>query len=120
MSPSLSLQSMAIEVHSRDQASPTELRGWALEMVGSVLRRFDSHIRRVVLRIQDINGPRGGIDKDVSIRLELREGGTKHLRQRGASYEAAIVKGLGRAKRLLQRSPHIGARRPDRRVRTPS
>jgi hypothetical protein len=105
---------MAIEVHNRDQSSNSELRSWALEMVSSALRRFDSHIRRVVVRIQDINGPRGGIDKDVSIRLDLRGGGTKHLRQRDTSYEAAIVKGLRRAKRLLQRSQRVGARRPAR------
>jgi len=107
---------MSIEVVNRDQSSSSELRGWALDTVASVLSRFDRHIRKVILRIQDINGPRGGIDKDISIRLELRGGGTKHLRQRGASYEAAIVKGLQRTKQLLQRSPHIGARRPSRRL----
>lgn len=105
---------MQIEVRSRDNASHTELRGWAVDLVAGALHRFNNHVRKVVIRIQDVNGPKGGIDKDVTISLQVRSGGSKLIRQQAESYEAAIATALGRAKQVLQRSRAVGARRPSR------
>jgi hypothetical protein len=109
-------QSMPIEFISRDLQAPPDLRTWALESIAASLGRFHRHLRKVVVRVDDINGPRGGFDKTITINLEVRGGGSKVIRQRGTSYEAAIVSGLRRAKQVLQRSPKVGGRRPRRGV----
>tara|TARA_R110002096_G_scaffold361075_3_gene554168 strand:- start:68603 stop:68938 length:336 start_codon:yes stop_codon:yes gene_type:complete len=101
---------MHVEVRSRNR-DQVELRSWATQLASDTLRRFDTHVRKVDVRIQDINGPRGGIDKDVSIAMHMTGGGTKHIRHRASSYEEAVGMALRRAKQTLQRCQSVGARR---------
>lgn len=53
---------------------PDTLRTYAERRLAFALRRFNSRARRVLVRLGDMNGPRGGVDSRCSITLELRDG----------------------------------------------
>ena len=53
------------------QATPT-LKTEAVEVLTSALERFASHIRYVMVSVQDVNGPRGGVDKQCRCVLHLK------------------------------------------------
>jgi ribosome-associated translation inhibitor RaiA len=50
------------------------LREYASHRLFLALRRFESRIRRVIVRISDLNGPKRGVDTKVSITAELVDG----------------------------------------------
>ena len=50
------------------------LREYASHRLSLALRRFDSRIRRVIVRVSDLNGPRRGVDSKCSITLDLIDG----------------------------------------------
>jgi len=50
------------------------LRDYANRRLSLALRRFASRIRRVIVRISDLNGPRRGIDSRCSLTVDLVDG----------------------------------------------
>lgn len=70
------------------------------------LDRFGSKIRSLKVRLIDVNGPRGGIDKECAVVVNLSEGGT--LAVSGAACEAyvAIDATAERVKRAVGRAVH--------------
>ncbi len=87
-------------------------RDWAADLVADVFRRFASRIEHIVVRVADINGPRGGLDKRASVTVMGRDGHVTRVGGQAASYEAALISVARRAKRVVQESPRMGARRP--------
>ncbi len=53
------------------EATPA-LKREVSEVLGHALERFGSHVRHVMVSIQDVNGPRGGIDKQCRCVLHLK------------------------------------------------
>jgi hypothetical protein len=62
-------------IRSAGTNDPETLRTYARWRLGFALRRFENKIRRVIVRLGDINGPKRGIDSHCSITLQLRDGG---------------------------------------------
>jgi putative sigma-54 modulation protein len=50
------------------------LRLYAERRLDFALRRFETRIRHVVVRLDDTNGPKRGIDSRCSVTLQLRDG----------------------------------------------
>ena len=50
------------------------LREYASHRLSLALRRFENRIRRVIVRISDLNGPRRGVDSKCSITVDLVDG----------------------------------------------
>lgn len=67
------------------------------------LSRFDSKIDQVVLTLRDLNGPKGGIDKECSVRLKLYRGEDIVVTDRDESVEACVSRAADRAARTLSR-----------------
>ncbi len=61
-------------IHSAGITEPDSLRTYAERRLAFALDRFEDRARRVIVRIRDINGPRGGVDSRCSIILTLRDG----------------------------------------------
>jgi putative sigma-54 modulation protein len=61
-------------IRSVSATDPTALRAYAERRLAFALRRFEHRARRVLVRVGDLNGPRGGVDSRCSITLRMRDG----------------------------------------------
>jgi putative sigma-54 modulation protein len=50
------------------------LREYAAHRLSFILRRFEPHIRRITVRILDLNGPRRGVDSRCAMTADLVDG----------------------------------------------
>ncbi|RUM92111.1 MAG: HPF/RaiA family ribosome-associated protein [Thiothrix sp.] len=62
---------MQIDIQTRKFSLTSALRTHAEQRLRSSLTFFNEHIRRVVMRLSDINGPRGGADKRCHLQVVL-------------------------------------------------
>lgn len=54
---------MLVQVHIRGMQSASEIRSLVQDQIDHVLSKFEEHVGTVTVNVEDINGPRGGIDK---------------------------------------------------------
>ena len=62
---------MQINIQARNFSLTDALRSHAERRLRFALTCCDNHIRRVVMRLSDINGPRGGADKRCHLQVVL-------------------------------------------------
>ncbi len=62
---------MQIDIQARKFSLTSALRSHAEQRLRSTLTFFNEHIHRVVMRLSDINGPRGGADKRCHLQVVL-------------------------------------------------
>lgn len=62
---------MQIDIQARNFSLTDALRNHAERRLRFAMTCFDDHIRRVVMRFSDINGPRGGADKCCHLQVVL-------------------------------------------------
>ncbi|MBV1776509.1 HPF/RaiA family ribosome-associated protein [Burkholderiaceae bacterium DAT-1] len=67
------------------------------------LGRLDTHIHKVTVRLSDINGPRGGIDKHCHIQVSLHHLPDVIIEDREADLFNAINRASERASRTVKR-----------------
>jgi len=84
------------------------------QRVHSAFDRLNSHIRSVEVRLADLNGPRGGIDKRCTMEAILPRHGTLVVEARHADAVAAATEA---AKRLSRRVADASERSRDLRRR---
>lgn len=98
---------------SVDAAAKTRLR----KKLDRKLGKFGRHIERTSVRIADVNGPRGGIDKRCRIKVVLSGLPSVVVEERRRSLQAAIDGALTRVEQAVRgatRSRRARARRPRR------
>lgn len=79
------------------------LRAHTLKRVESHLRRFRDEVTSVLVRIADVNGPRGGLDKHCRVTVKGPRVGARTVVELGADAYVAIDAALARAFRALSR-----------------
>lgn len=62
---------MQINIQAQNFPLTSALRGHVERRLGFALSTRDNHIQRVMVRLSDINGPRGGEDKCCRIQIIL-------------------------------------------------
>jgi len=62
---------MQINIQARSFSLTDALRNHAERRLRFALTCCDSHVHRVVMRLSDINGPRGGADKRCHLQVVL-------------------------------------------------
>jgi ribosomal subunit interface protein len=62
---------MQIDIQAYDFTLTDAIRYHARRRLRFALSRHDRHVRRVVVRLSDTNGPRGGVDKRCRLQLLL-------------------------------------------------
>ena len=106
---------MQVIFETRDpQAAP--LRDMALGRLKFVLRRLGTLVARARLRLSDVNGPRGGVDKQCQVELKTDTGGSVVITAASHDCRTAIDDALARAAQVLRRQ--LQRSRPDRGART--
>lgn len=85
------------------------------EHLAMALQRFAARIRFVETCLSDLNGPKGGVDKHVTIRIQLRSGETVVAEARSTSTGAALAVAIRRARRIVRRRA-VRSRRLDKRT----
>ena len=94
---------MQIDIQARDFLLTDALRNHAQRRMRFALTRGDEHIQRVVMRLSDINGPRGGLDKRCHLQVVLA--GLPHVVVEDSETDlyVAIDRATDRAGRTLVR-----------------
>jgi|CXWL01.1.fsa_nt_gi ribosome-associated translation inhibitor RaiA len=92
---------MEIEVRARHITLNDELRLHVMRRMHFALGRFDHGVRRARVRLEDLNGPKGGVDMRCS--LELFVNGQKPCVAQAVDADlfAAIDRATGIAGRML-------------------
>jgi ribosome-associated translation inhibitor RaiA len=79
------------------------LRDLAERRVRFVMRRLTWLVPRAHVRMTDINGPRGGVDKRVQLELRTEAGGTIVVTSVARDWRSALDGALARAARSIVR-----------------
>ena len=85
-----------------------ELREYAVHRLSFVLRRFERRIRRITVRIADVNGPRRGVDSRCSMSVDLIDGGQIFVKATSAWPFAAVSQAANRLSKVLRRKGERG------------
>ena len=75
---------------SRGTISPS-YRSFAKQKIQSVCSRFSAHITSINVFFTDLNGPKGGMDKQCKIVVYPAHGGVLVISERQTNWPAAIV-----------------------------
>ena len=104
---------MTLQIHTRGRTLEPELRETIEEQITSTFRRVEPSVDRIHIHLEDVNGPRGGDDKEVRLEVALRGAPGVIVAQRGANWRSAIHS-------ATQRAWHSTMRRLDRRKKRQS
>jgi len=94
---------MQIDIQSRDFALTDALRNHAERRMRMTLTCCDDRILRVVMRLSDVNGPRGGADKRCHLQVVLAGLPDVVIEDTEADLYVAIDRATDRAGRTLLR-----------------
>lgn len=101
---------MFVEIRTRNMAVAPKIEARLREHVSVALTRFAPLIESVVVRLDDVNGPRGGIDKLCRTTVSLRHGGAIVAQGRNDSVPKALAASVTRARTQLREQRHKRAR----------
>ena len=108
---------MKIDIRSPNLMLTNDLREHTTRNLRFSLGRFAPRIQRVVVTVADINGPKGGFDKQCGVRVVGRNGWLVTVMHTERSSEAAVSHAVSRAARAVARRIDRN-RRPVRSVRS--
>jgi hypothetical protein len=94
---------IAFTIEGRGFDVTRKIRAQTQRTVSTSLRRFIRHIRRIEVLLEDVNGPRGGVDKRCRIDLYLKQGGRLTSLANSLHAAAAVTIAARRARVLLHR-----------------
>jgi ribosome-associated translation inhibitor RaiA len=91
-------------------------RAYIRRKLGMKLGRFATSIERVSVRVEDVNGPRGGVDQVCRTKVVLRGLPSVVFEGRDASLDAAIDCALAGTERSVRRTLQRRRMKPIRKV----
>lgn len=69
----------------------------------AALNQFDQRVLEVQIRLEDVNGPKGGVDKKCQATIHLRGGSTVVIEELHEDVYAAVSVAADRAKQVVGR-----------------
>lgn len=105
---------MKIRLRSRGLPPGTDFREFVELRLGFALARFSPRIEDVSVRLEDENGPKGGVDKSCRISVNLGRLGVVMVDDVDAVLEAAVCRAAERVGRSVARALDRSGRRGSR------
>jgi ribosomal subunit interface protein len=94
---------MNIEIHGRHvELSPT-LKAHIEQKLQFSLNRFEQHISKITISLSDVNGPKGGLDKQCTLQVFLVNMNDVVIKDTQATLSLAIDRAIKRAGRSVAR-----------------
>ena len=94
---------MQIDIQARDFSLTRALRNHVERRLSFALSTRYDHIKRILVRLSDINGPRGGNDKCCQLHVVLPGQADVVIADTQSNLYAAIDSAAGRASRAVSR-----------------
>lgn len=94
---------MKLKVTSRDSSVDDRLMALIHRQIGYALARFEPRIRDINVRLSDLNGPKGGIDKHCKIMVKFRNGESVVVDVADVEFEPVIHRAVDRVAKRIQR-----------------
>jgi putative sigma-54 modulation protein len=94
---------MQLDIQARGFALTDALRSYTVKRLRFALARNDNVVMRARIRLADINGPRGGVDKRCQIELALAGQANMVVEDTETDLYFAIDRACDRAMRTLTR-----------------
>lgn len=101
---------MRLQVRARNVELTAGIRDLVIGRVHASLGRFSGRIRRVLVRLSDANGPRGGVDMCCDLAIDAMPGRQLIIRERQPGLSLSIIRAVERAERRLERDLALTAR----------
>ena len=93
---------MKIEIRNLNDRIDQSQREYIERRLSFALGRFGSRIRRVMVRLEDTNGPRGGLDKRCHIEVRVPGRGVVVVDVRDVELEPAVSRAAERIARRVR------------------
>ena len=94
---------MLIDIANRNLVLDETQKEWVERRLMFALARFASRIQRVTVTFADVNGTRGGADKECRIRVKLGSAGEVIVEGTDTSVEAVVAALVDRVARSVAR-----------------
>ena len=94
---------MNIQIHAQDFSLTEGLRAHVARRLAYGLNHGYDRVSRVVVRLSDVNGPRGGVDKRCGIEIRLKGSSVLAIQDINSDLYAAIDRAVDRAGRAMDR-----------------
>jgi len=105
-------RSMQIAVHVKDKYASTRLQGNLADILMVSLAKFRGRVRDVTLILDDINGPKGGLDKQCKVIVKLKRRSPVVIKDRDSNIGNLV-------RRVVERTAYtIGQKIDEHRVRS--
>jgi ribosome hibernation promoting factor len=99
-------------IRSMGSASDADHKEYLRRKLARMLAKFGSAVERTSVRLEDVNGPRGGIDKRCQVKVVLRGLPSVYVDERHRSVQAAMDHALARADRAVRQALQRRRTRP--------
>jgi putative sigma-54 modulation protein len=107
---------IATQIRALEDDFRAEDRAYLRRKLARRLEKFADSIERVSLRTEDVNGPRGGIDRVCRVKVVLRGLPTVVIEKRDAALNAAVALALDGVERAVRRRLQRRRMKPLRRT----
>jgi putative sigma-54 modulation protein len=95
---------MTISVRGYGMHVSRKIRRLVDRRVAFELSRFGRQVRAVTVNLEDLNGPRGGIDKRCAMQADLAPGGSVRVEKTDGDLRAAIGRTTSRLAHAVARA----------------
>jgi len=95
---------MRFYIQCKNFRLPDEMRDRIRSRLGFALARFDHRVRDITTSLADVNGPKGGVDKQCRIVVGLRPKGNVMIEQAASDFATAIGRAADRAGHTVGRA----------------
>ena len=94
---------MVLRIHGHHLEVSDTLDAHITDRFKSALDQLDHMVTEINVRLEDVNGPKGGVDKKCHATVHLRAGGTVVVEETHADIYAAVSVVADRCKNVVSR-----------------